>query len=558
MFNGQSFTVGLNLPPISLGCPDSNRKVQIVYSQGPTDSQKAQQMLHIQKQDMTDLDSSSSVCNISPSGAVMTSADSGLPDNLQDSAGLMRYHSAPGSFIASLAENGNDIVCQVSGPGPDNVLAQILSCDSSLTSESNSRALKHNDSPRSSNRKPEKHMEKHNEYSRMTALNPSHLKRSSENVAGEDLGKQNHLPAILENGLEVSQDSFCSSQMSMMCQEQGPQSSEQLLDNSFKQNSVLYSPHNSTCERMASFPPTATKSTLVRHSSSPAGVLSRMNAETQCVSVNGYPDGLMKSNMSMGNLLAENSSRSNAVAPNRLDHQMNFLRQSSSPAGLLAQLSMDMDIPEIVDKLNMHMGRSSGGCLARCSSDSGQLGNAGGGQGYISNLSVGSWEDGLMLPGNYEAMQNGTNIAARKRVRDMDEKMMPGLNLPDKLKGEAGSHAASALPNNQFGFFKATSSEMAMEKLLEDSVPCRIRAKRGCATHPRSIAERVRRTRISDRMRKLQELVPNMDKQTNTADMLDEAVEYVKFLQKQVQELSENRGKCDCSCGHNSDAINKT
>ena len=33
-----------------------------------------------------------------------------------------------------------------------------------------------------------------------------------------------------------------------------------------------------------------------------------------------------------------------------------------------------------------------------------------------------------------------------------------------------------------------------MEKLLqvpEDSVPCKVRAKRGCATHPRSIAERV-------------------------------------------------------------------
>lgn len=40
-----------------------------------------------------------------------------------------------------------------------------------------------------------------------------------------------------------------------------------------------------------------------------------------------------------------------------------------------------------------------------------------------------------------------------------------------------------------------TTLEMAsMEKLLnipEDSVPCKIRAKRGFATHPRSIAERV-------------------------------------------------------------------
>lgn len=33
--------------------------------------------------------------------------------------------------------------------------------------------------------------------------------------------------------------------------------------------------------------------------------------------------------------------------------------------------------------------------------------------------------------------------------------------------------------------------DMNIDKLLEDSVPCRVRAKRGCATHPRSIAERV-------------------------------------------------------------------
>lgn len=88
--------------------------------------------------------------------------------------------------------------------------------------------------------------------------------------------------------------------------------------------------------------------------------------------------------------------------------------------------------------------------------------------------------------------------------------------------------------------------DVEMDKFLGDSVPCRVRAKRGCATHPRSIAERVRRTRISDRIRKLQELVPNMDKQTNTADMLEEAVEYVKFLQQQIQELRAHRDKCTC------------
>ncbi|KAL0722838.1 hypothetical protein Bca4012_037437 [Brassica carinata] len=86
-----------------------------------------------------------------------------------------------------------------------------------------------------------------------------------------------------------------------------------------------------------------------------------------------------------------------------------------------------------------------------------------------------------------------------------------------------------------------------IEQLLSDSIPCKIRAKRGCATHPRSIAERVRRTKISERMRKLQDLVPNMDTQTNTADMLDLAVQYIKDLQEQVKGLEERRARCRCS-----------
>ncbi|EOA37989.1 hypothetical protein CARUB_v10009458mg [Capsella rubella] len=86
-----------------------------------------------------------------------------------------------------------------------------------------------------------------------------------------------------------------------------------------------------------------------------------------------------------------------------------------------------------------------------------------------------------------------------------------------------------------------------IEQLLSDSIPCKIRAKRGCATHPRSIAERVRRTKISERMRKLQDLVPNMDTQTNTADMLDLAVQYIKDLQDQVKALEEARARCRCS-----------
>ncbi|URE00557.1 Helix-loop-helix DNA-binding domain [Musa troglodytarum] len=62
----------------------------------------------------------------------------------------------------------------------------------------------------------------------------------------------------------------------------------------------------------------------------------------------------------------------------------------------------------------------------------------------------------------------------------------------------------------------------------------RVRARRGQATDPHSIAERLRRERIAERMKALQELVPNGNK-TDKALMLDEIIDYVKFLQLQVK-----------------------
>ncbi|XP_074566992.1 uncharacterized protein LOC141823603 [Curcuma longa] len=68
----------------------------------------------------------------------------------------------------------------------------------------------------------------------------------------------------------------------------------------------------------------------------------------------------------------------------------------------------------------------------------------------------------------------------------------------------------------------------------------RARARRGQATDPHSIAERLRRERITDRMKNLQELIPN-SKKTDKASMLDEIIDYVKFLQLQVKVLSMSR-----------------
>ncbi|XP_051120237.1 transcription factor bHLH122-like [Andrographis paniculata] len=146
---------------------------------------------------------------------------------------------------------------------------------------------------------------------------------------------------------------------------------------------------------------------------------------------------------------------------------------------------------------------------------------------YIPDFPMSPWDESTILSDDFiKGLTEGD--AETSVISSEDQKTEFGKPPPIPL-----SHHLS-LPKS------------ALEKLVQDSVPCKLRAKRGCATHPRSIAERVRRNKISDRTRKLQELVPNMDRQTSTADMLDLAVDYIKDLQKQVQTLSDNRAKCIC------------
>ncbi|XP_022737151.1 transcription factor bHLH137-like [Durio zibethinus] len=65
-----------------------------------------------------------------------------------------------------------------------------------------------------------------------------------------------------------------------------------------------------------------------------------------------------------------------------------------------------------------------------------------------------------------------------------------------------------------------------------------VRARRGQATDSHSLAERVRREKISERMKTLQRLVPGCDKVTGKALMLDEIINYVQTLQNRVEFLS--------------------
>ncbi|CAL9188758.1 unnamed protein product [Musa hybrid cultivar] len=113
---------------------------------------------------------------------------------------------------------------------------------------------------------------------------------------------------------------------------------------------------------------------------------------------------------------------------------------------------------------------------------------------------------------------------------------------PDKERGErarrwprsSSRNAAEGTEAKQTQEPKHVDDGSEMPK--EDYV--HVRARRGQATNSHSIAERLRRERISERMKYLQNLVPGCSKVTGKAVMLDEIINYVQSLQQQVEFLS--------------------
>ncbi|KAK4712177.1 hypothetical protein R3W88_006690 [Solanum pinnatisectum] len=71
--------------------------------------------------------------------------------------------------------------------------------------------------------------------------------------------------------------------------------------------------------------------------------------------------------------------------------------------------------------------------------------------------------------------------------------------------------------------------------------PSRNTSKRSRAAEVHNLSEKRRRSRINEKMKALQKLIPNSNK-TDKASMLDEAIEYLKQLQLQVQMLTMRNG----------------
>nr|WAK86057.1 transcription factor bHLH11 [Nothapodytes nimmoniana] len=237
-------------------------------------------------------------------------------------------------------------------------------------------------------------------------------------------------------------------------------------------------------------------STLVRHSSSPAGFLNQL--ATAAGADNGFTvtRGIGSYNPKM---VADGS-----CGISRLNSQLSFTRQDS-----LSHIYEESE--DVMDGItnNSHLKDA---------------------HSYESaSFGMGSWDN-----------TNSIMFSASPNKRAKNSSSVGGLNARES--------------QFQFSLPQTTLEINSMERLLnipEDAVPCKIRAKRGCATHPRSIAERERRTRISGRLKKLQELVPNMDKQSSYADMLDLAVQHIKGLQNQVERLHKELENCTCGCKQN-------
>ncbi|KAI3425546.1 BHLH domain-containing protein, partial [Psidium guajava] len=226
--------------------------------------------------------------------------------------------------------------------------------------------------------------------------------------------------------------------------------------------------------------------------------------------------------------------QSNAPAELGTGNRSNLLRQSSSPAAFPSNVAVEIGFDARRDSQNLETSRGDGSFCSKSKSN---------GQTDLRSTSISASRHMSQIA----EMENenkldcvrkswkDTTFNGLKREREEDANLSSSIHTLENQD--------NVTRNRTYGLthhlsLPKTFTEMdAVGNILhfQDSVPCKIRAKRGCATHPRSIAERVRRGRISERMRKLQDLFPNFDKQTTTADMLDMAVVHIKDLQEQVK-----------------------
>ncbi|XVF33757.1 hypothetical protein REPUB_Repub17cG0195800 [Reevesia pubescens] len=195
-------------------------------------------------------------------------------------------------------------------------------------------------------------------------------------------------------------------------------------------------------------------SNLVRQSSSPAEVFSNL-----CV------DNGLRVIRKVSTFRACNGTNDETASTSKLynnNNNNNHISFSSGPS------SCSRPMPGIAEVENESLGVNG--------PENGSLGSTGNGRDghFISNLRTDFW--------------NNASFNGLKRARESDVDLFFGLS-----RSQTDQNRGSAALTHHLSLLK-TSAEMAVvEKLwqFQGSAPCKIRAKRGCAIHPRSIAERV-------------------------------------------------------------------
>nr|WAK86077.1 transcription factor bHLH31 [Nothapodytes nimmoniana] len=94
------------------------------------------------------------------------------------------------------------------------------------------------------------------------------------------------------------------------------------------------------------------------------------------------------------------------------------------------------------------------------------------------------------------------------------------------------------MPNKTYssdGRKRKRKSDKQLEKSRE---VIHVRARRGQATDSHSLAERIRREKINEKLRYLQDIVPGCYKTMGMAVMLDVIIKYILSLQNQIEFLS--------------------
>ncbi|PWA76142.1 myc-type, basic helix-loop-helix (bHLH) domain-containing protein [Artemisia annua] len=142
-----------------------------------------------------------------------------------------------------------------------------------------------------------------------------------------------------------------------------------------------------------------------------------------------------------------------------------------------------------------------------------------------------------------EVNNEKTNKNPKKRIRVSRENKNKKNVQPKKNQKidetEVGNNNNNGERNNGQSSSSCSSNDELNESQDVDATNPngKTRASRGTATDPQSLYARKRRERINERLRILQNLVPNGTK-VDISTMLEEAVEYVKFLKLQIQLLS--------------------